>query len=145
MPQPNDLKSTIEYARKLHGHVGPYMVIGLKMGNAAKKALNTSDAESTHLKAEISVPLRPPASCLLDGIQVSTTCTVGNQRLQFKNAKTIQATFTSQKDAKTVKITLTKHFGEQLEQKKKQDKLDESFAWEIAELPDNQLFNVTSD
>jgi formylmethanofuran dehydrogenase subunit E len=80
---------------------------------------------------------------LLDGIQVSTTCTIGNQRLKIKNSKTIQATFRSQKDAKTVKITLTKHFSEQLEQKQKQDKLDEAFAWELAELPENQLFNIT--
>jgi formylmethanofuran dehydrogenase subunit E len=137
------LTSMIEYARKLHGHVGPYVVIGLRMGAAAKKALNLPDDESTLLTAEVSVPLHPPFSCLLDGVQVSTTCTVGNQRLQFKNAKTIQAIFSSQKDAKTVKITLTKQFRERLERKKKQDKLDEAFAWELAELPENQLFDIT--
>jgi formylmethanofuran dehydrogenase subunit E len=80
---------------------------------------------------------------LLDGIQVSTTCTIGNQRLKIKNSKTIQATFRSQKDAKMVKIKLTKHFREQLEQKQKQDTLNEAFAWELAELPENQLFNIT--
>ena len=42
--------------------------------------------------------------------------------------------------SKIVKITLTKHFGEMLDEKKKQDKLDEAYAWEIAELPENQLF-----
>jgi formylmethanofuran dehydrogenase subunit E len=138
-----DLKPMIECARKLHGHVGPYVVIGLRMGAAAKKALNIGDDESTLLTAEVSVPLHPPFSCLLDGVQVSTTCTVGNQRLQFKNAKTIQAIFSSQKDTKTVKITLAKRFREQLERKKKIDKLDESFAWRLAELPENQLFDIT--
>ena len=136
------LAPIIEYARKLHGHVGPYVVIGLRMGAAAKKALNIGDEESTLLAAEVSVPLRPPFSCLLDGVQVSTTCTVGNQRLQFKNARNVQAIFSSRKDARTVKITLAKQFREQLEQKKKQDKLDEAFAWQIAELPENQLFDV---
>jgi formylmethanofuran dehydrogenase subunit E len=113
------------------------------MGAAAKKALNVSDTECTLLTAEVAVPLHPPFSCLLDGIQVSTTCTIGNQRLQVKNSKTIQATFRSEKDAKAVKITLTQHLSEQLEQKQKQDKLDEAFAWELAELPENQLFNIT--
>jgi hypothetical protein len=42
-----------------------------------------------------------------------------------------------------VKITLTQNLSEQLEQKQKQDKLDEAFAWELAELPENQLFNIT--
>jgi len=138
----NDLKPIIEYARKLHGHLGPYVVIGVRMGTAAKKALKIGDEEAAHLTAEVSVPLHPPFSCLLDGVQVSTTCTVGNRRLQFKNAKNVKAVFSSQKAAKTVKITLTKQFREQLEQKKKQDKLDEAFAWEIAELPENQLFDV---
>ena len=117
MPEPNELTALIEYARKLHGHVGPFLVIGLKMGVAAKKALNISDAECALLRAEVAVPLHPPFSCLLDGIQVSTTCTIGNQRLKIKNSKTIQATFTKQKDAKTVKITLTQHLSEQLKQK----------------------------
>ena len=43
MTKPNELTATIEFARKLQGHVGPYLVIGLKMGAAAKKALNISD------------------------------------------------------------------------------------------------------
>ena len=137
------LAPIIEYARKLHGHVGPYVVIGLRMGVAAKKALNLPDEESMLLTTAISVPVRPPFSCLFDGVQVSTTCTVGNRRLQFKNAKNIQAVFSSQKDAKTVKITLTKQFREQLERKREQDKLDETFALELAKLPENQLFTIT--
>ena len=143
MPEPNELTALIEYARKLHGHVGPFLVIGLKMGAAAKKALNISDTECTLLTAEVAVPLHPPFSCLLDGIQVSTTCTIGNQRLQVKNSKTIQATFTRQKDAKKVKITLTQNLSEQLEQKQKQNQLTEELALEIADMPENQLFNIT--
>jgi len=135
------LTSMIEYARKLHGHVGPYVVIGLRMGYAAKKALNVSD-DAARLTTEISVPLHPPFSCLLDGIQVATTCTVGNRRLHFKNGKTVKAIFSDQKDAKTVKITLTRQFTDQLKQKKKQDKLDEAFACELAKLPENQLFDI---
>jgi formylmethanofuran dehydrogenase subunit E len=113
------------------------------MGVAAKKALSLPDEESTLLAAEVSVPLNPPFSCLLDGVQVSTTCTVGNRRLQFKNARNVEAIFSSQKDAKTVKITLTGQFREQLEQKRKQDKLDEAFAWKLAKVPENQLFVIT--
>ena len=127
----------------MHGHLGPFLVIGVRMGEAAIKTLKLSDEERHGLLANVKVPLHPPFSCLLDGIQVSTTCTIGNQRLQIKNSKTIQATFTRQKDAKKVKITLTQNLSEQLEQKQKQDKLDEAFAWELAELPENQLFNIT--
>ena len=133
----------IEYAGKLHGHIGPFLIIGLKMGIAAKKALGISDKEQIHLIAQVTVPLNPPFSCLLDGIQVSTTCTVGNQRLQIKNEKTIQATFQAENSSKKVKITLNQQFWEQLEQKRAQDKLDEASAWELAKIPENQLFRIT--
>ena len=63
------------------------LVIGLRMGAAAKKALNITDNEITHLRAEVALPLYPPFSCLLDGIQVSTTCTIGNQRLPVQKLK----------------------------------------------------------
>jgi formylmethanofuran dehydrogenase subunit E len=142
MPEPNELTSIIQFARKLHGHIGPYLVIGLKMGAAAKKALNIPDPENTHLNAKVAVSLHPPFSCLLDGIQVSTICTVGNQRLQFKDSKIIEAIFSMQKDAKTAKITLKPSFSRQLEQKMKEDKLDEAFAWELADLSENQLFDI---
>jgi formylmethanofuran dehydrogenase subunit E len=134
--------ATIEFACKLHGHVGPYLIIGLKMGAAAKKALNLSEIESTHLRTEVSVPLYPPFSCLLDGIQVSTTCTIGNQRLQIKNSKIIQATFKKENSSKIVKIKLAKLLSAQLDQRHKQNELDEAYAWELAELPESKLFNI---
>jgi formylmethanofuran dehydrogenase subunit E len=143
MSTPTDLTSTIEYARKIHGHVGPFLVIGLRMGIAAKQALGISDSEQTQLRAQVTVPLNLPFSCLLDGVQVSTTCTIGNQRLQFENVKTIQATFQSEKTSKKVKITLKQRFWEQLEQKRTQDRLDEEFAWELSKLPESQLFEIT--
>ncbi len=142
MPEPNELAATIEFARKLHGHVGPYLVIGLKMGIAAKKALNILDTESTHLRTEVAVPLYPPFSCLLDGLQVSTTCTIGNQRLQIKNTKTIQATFTKENSSKIVKIRLAKQFSKEIEQKHKQNRLDEVYALELAELAESKLFKI---
>ena len=141
---PTEQTAIIEFARQLHGHVGPYLVIGLKMGTTAKKVLNIHDNEIAQLRAEVTVPLYPPFSCLLDGIQVSTTCTVGNQHLQFKNSKTVQGTFIVEERGKIVKITINKKFREVLEEKKKEEKLNEAFAWELAEVPENQLFKITT-
>ncbi len=142
---PTEQQALIEFARQLHGHVGPYLVIGLRIGAAAKKTLKISDIELAHLRAEVSVPLYPPFSCLLDGIQVSTTCTIGNQRLQFKNSKTIQATFMIEEVGKTAKITLSTPFTKILDEKKIQDKLDEAYAWELSQLPEDQLFIIKTE
>jgi len=133
---------TIDFARKLHGHIGPYLIIGLKMGEAAKKAFGIKDEDLPYLRAEVVVLLHPPFSCLLDGIQVSTTCTIGNQRLQFNNGTIIRVTFTCEDSSKIVKIKLAKQFYEQLELRHIQDKLDEEYAWELVELSENQMFFI---
>ncbi|HUK84703.1 MAG TPA: FmdE family protein [Candidatus Acidoferrum sp.] len=85
MLEPDQLTATIDFARKLHGHVGPYLVVGLRVDASAKKALDISGSESALLRVEVAVSLYPPFSCLLDGIQVSTTCTIGNQKFSVKN------------------------------------------------------------
>ncbi len=53
---PTEQQAIIEFARQLHGHVGPYLVIGLKMGAAAKKALNISDTEAQILGQKFLCP-----------------------------------------------------------------------------------------
>lgn len=60
---------------ELHGHIGIYAIIGVKMGLRAREYFNiglddlqiTSDAGTT-----------PPFSCLNDGLQVSTGSTLGH-------------------------------------------------------------------
>ena len=47
-----DLSELIEFARKLHGHVGPYLVLGLKMGLAVKNALGINGQETAHQKLQ---------------------------------------------------------------------------------------------
>jgi formylmethanofuran dehydrogenase subunit E len=145
MTDPNEFTALIEFARKLHGHVGPYLVIGLKMGIAAKKAMNVSDEELALLRAEVEVPLYPPFSCLLDGVQVSTTCTIGNQRLIIQNTKSIQATFTKENSSTIVKIRLAKPLTEQLKRRHLQNLLDETYAWELAEMPETMLFEINHE
>ncbi len=143
MKESNEFTALIEFARKLHGHVGPYLVIGLKMGIAAKKAMNISDEELTSIRCEVAVPLYPPYSCLLDGVQVSTTSTIGNQRLTIKNSKSIQATFTKENSSRIFKIKLAKSLTEQLQQWHLQSRLDETHAIELAELPESRLFQIS--
>jgi formylmethanofuran dehydrogenase subunit E len=142
MRSQEELGLMIDNARKLHGHLGPFLVIGVRMGMIAKKALNVADDQCTSLEANVKVPLFPPFSCLLDGIQTSTTCTVGNQRLAIENSEEICVSFAKQNAAGTVKITLTPKIAEELKRKLSEDALTEEFALKIARLPENQVFNI---
>jgi pyrimidine-specific ribonucleoside hydrolase len=59
---------------ELHRHLGIYSLIGAKMGILARELLNASLDE---LKVESRAGLKPPFSCLNDGLQVSTGASLG--------------------------------------------------------------------
>jgi formylmethanofuran dehydrogenase subunit E len=142
MKNKEEFKVTMDNAQKLHGHLGPFLVLGVRMGMAAKKALNVSADQCSSLRASVKVPLFPPFSCLLDGIQASTSCTVGNQRLTMENSEEICVSFAKQNAAGTVKITLKPKIAEELKKRSAEDSLTEKYALEVARTPENQLFNV---
>lgn len=60
---------------ELHGHLGIYSLLGVKMGCLALELLPASDEPLTLLSYAGSTP---PLSCLNDGLQVSTGATLGH-------------------------------------------------------------------
>jgi formylmethanofuran dehydrogenase subunit E len=137
------LKLAIKEAEKFHGHLGPFLVLGVKMGETAKKILETVHEENGSLQLTVKVPLLTPFSCVLDGIQVTTQCTIGNQRLKIENSsKEISAIFQCAKTGKKLKITVNPKITEVLMKKLSEGFSNEELAWEIARTPENQLFIV---
>lgn len=71
---------------QFHGHLGPAVVAGARLGAAGRRA-----AEATgYFDVEVTVegPLeKPPQSCLLDGVQVSTGATLGKRSLHWVPAE----------------------------------------------------------
>ncbi|MEM2995291.1 MAG: formylmethanofuran dehydrogenase subunit E family protein [Candidatus Bathyarchaeia archaeon] len=138
-----DFTELIEKAVDLHGHLGPFVVIGVKMGEIAKRILNSANSGNDALQVTAEVPLSIPFSCVLDGIQIATQCTVGNQKLKIKNSqKDITAYFQSVKIGKTLKISVNPQVTETLMEKISKGSQNEKLAWEIAHTPENQLFIV---
>ena len=131
------LKSLIEDAEKLHGHLGPFLVIGVRMGMIAQKFLDKN------LHATVKTPFSTPFSCVIDGIQTATTCTVGNQRLKIENSKKeIVAYFKTPNPHKTLKITVNPQTVEELMGKLSEGVSNEELAWEIARKPEHELFRI---
>ena len=58
-----------------HTHLGPFLVVGLRMGGVVTRELG---AEPFTIRITARTGHRPPYSCLVDGLQWSTPCTVGN-------------------------------------------------------------------
>lgn len=79
----NNINDMIERGIKLHGHAGPYLNLGIKMGLMALEMLNVKGYFD--LSIEVELEYRTPISCLLDGLQISTGCTLGKGNIKFKD------------------------------------------------------------
>ncbi len=65
---------------RFHGHLGPFLVAGLRMGSLALRLLKHPGYHG--IRATVETGSDPPLSCLADGIQVASGCTVGKGNLK---------------------------------------------------------------
>ena len=87
---------------EFHGHGGPFMVVGLKMGLVALRSLDVLGWFG--LKCKVFLNWAPPFSCVIDGIQISTGCTMGKHNIVVVEQPGMMAEFTSEK--KLVRLQL---------------------------------------
>lgn len=139
----DDLVLEIRNAEKLHGHLGPFLVIGVRIGSLAKRILNTSTKESNELRVTAKLPFLTPFSCIIDGIQATTQCTVGNQKLKVENMQAqIIMHFEQQDSDKALKIRVNPEIVSELKTKYSKGASNEELAWEIAYMKESQLFII---
>jgi len=74
-PAAVQLEELLERGTEFHGHLGPFLVCGLRMGLLALRELDSWG--HFDLQAVVETGTTPPLSCLIDGIQVATGCTLG--------------------------------------------------------------------
>jgi formylmethanofuran dehydrogenase subunit E len=87
-------EEVIKKAIDFHGHLGPFLILGLKMGSYAREYIKPNDIHD--ISAEIRIePLKTPESCIIDGVQFTSGCTTGKCNLEIKkrDGKGIEATF----------------------------------------------------
>ncbi len=142
---PDEFKHILEKAAEFHGHLGPFLTIGVKMGLIGLNRIGIDRGEALTIVA--SLPYRVPFSCIIDGIQVSTNCTVGNQRLSLNDSPRIQAVFKRKKNGQKVIVALNQVTFEKLKSQLLQNALQDEevreLAWKVAEMPEGELFTVT--
>ncbi|MGC9529081.1 MAG: FmdE family protein [Candidatus Bipolaricaulaceae bacterium] len=74
-----DPRELLELGVRLHGHRGPLLACGVRMGLLALRLLGCSGFHG--IQAEVETGTTPPISCLVDGLQVATGCTAGKGNL----------------------------------------------------------------
>jgi len=143
LDQKSDLKSEIRNAENLHGHLGPFLVIGVRISILAKRILNIHSGEQNKLQVTVKLPLLTPFSCIIDGIQAATQCTVGNQKLKIENSQSqITVDFKLLNSDKILRIHVNPKVIQELKNKYSKNASNEELAWEIASIPENQLLII---
>jgi formylmethanofuran dehydrogenase subunit E len=140
------LRTQVKDAVELHGHLGPFLVIGVRMGRVAKQILNSENQGKGELHASVEVPLRTPFSCILDGVQSTTHCTIGNQRLKVrKSRRNVTARFQITEPDKTLTMVVNPEIIKDVTERISKGATNEALAEAIASMPENQLlkFNIT--
>ena len=126
------MSSVLKRAAEFHGHLGPYLVLGLKMGVLAKNTLN---ADPFEIRAEIHTEKITPRSCILDGIQFTSGCTLGKGNIDVMESDEIFGVF--YKDNSKIVIKVKKEILEKIE--KVSDM--EEYARILFEKRDEELFD----
>jgi formylmethanofuran dehydrogenase subunit E len=101
-----DLSKYPELARavEFHGHLGPYVVLGLKIGDFAIQELGSQKHFGT--KVEVFCTPEPPVSCVVDGLQYSTGCTLGKRNISLEDGPGITVNVTNTDTGRTLKIAV---------------------------------------
>lgn len=129
------LQDMIERGAEFHGHLGPFLVLGIRMGLLALKDLGSSGHKE--IDARVKTGTTPPISCLVDGIQISTGCTMGKGNIFTEDLGKAEATFSA--DGKTLSLRVKDQVMEEIKSGKYSSL--EDFAWEVSKRPDEDLFD----
>jgi formylmethanofuran dehydrogenase subunit E len=92
-PERADLGQLIERGTHLHGHLGPFLIAGIRMGLLALKLLESGGYFGIEARSESGTI--PPLSCLIDGVQIGTGCTLGKGNIQVTEERRPRVHFSS--------------------------------------------------
>jgi formylmethanofuran dehydrogenase subunit E len=132
------LNVIIKKAEEFHGHLGPFLVLGVRMGLVGVRELGAKEnAEKLHVTVMLKYSV--PFSCAIDGIQVATKCTIGNKKLRVKNSSGMAANFELNGEHVTVTVNPAT-FNKLLENVSKEELRE--LALLVASMPEEELFII---
>ena len=118
---------------RLHGHRGPFLACGIRMGLLALRLLGSSGYSGIEAVAETGST--PPVSCLVDGLQLGCGCTTGKGNLKVVEGGRAAATFSA--GERKVRIALREEVARRiLNGGAGEDQVDWVFS-----LPEEELFS----
>jgi formylmethanofuran dehydrogenase subunit E len=139
-----ELDIILRKAEEFHGHLGPFLVLGVRMGIIGVRELRAK-GNSEELRVTAMVKDSTPFSCVIDGIQVATKCTIGNKKLRLKSSSGIVAKFElSNREKVTVAVdpTAFDRLKKELLAEKVPSEEVRKLAQFVASMPEEELFII---
>jgi formylmethanofuran dehydrogenase subunit E len=132
------LQQLLESGVSFHGHLGPYLVLGLRMGREAVRKLRPKRLHE--MSVTVWTGNFPPQSCVVDGIQVASGCTFGKRNITVKKSNITKARF--RKGRRTITIAPTKKAVSILSRVSSHSKIRE-ISLALYRMPNRELLNIT--
>jgi formylmethanofuran dehydrogenase subunit E len=127
----------LEEASRFHTHLGPYLVVGLRMGRAVTDEFGD---EPFSYKIRAHTGRVPPYSCSVDGMQLATPCTTGNGCIEVTEDR--QMALEAVRDDSVLRVALRREVYDRIENECSEDDQDEFAMW-IWNMPDEELLDIT--
>ncbi len=107
----------LEKVARFHGHLGPSVVAGARLGMAGLRAVGAKGYFD--LDVACAGPFAgPPESCFLDGLQVATGATLGKRNLRTTDAEQIVLRLRNTRTGETAEVRPTEKLVELLKSAK---------------------------
>ena len=126
---------TVADLAKFHGHLGPNIVIGYRIGRYIG---DNFCGDPFRLKAKIFCSGTTPESCIADGVQLGAGCTVGKRNIDIIVSDSVKCEF----EADSKKITIVPKKVNLPPVDENYEQAIEKFAEELFEKDDSELFEV---
>lgn len=93
------MNETLDLIERFHGHLGPYVLLGYRMGLISNEKIGK---DPFCKNAVVFSGTKPPLSCIVDGIQLSSGCTLGKGNIKLVDNKEAMAEFSNNSDKKFI-------------------------------------------
>ncbi len=107
---------SLKEAKKFHGHLGPYLVLGILAGELAIKKLGCK--KHFGLTVKVRGATKKPKSCLVDGLQLSTGATYGKGNIHKFDGRKIKIEFCNSNNNKKFILRFRESLIQRLEETK---------------------------
>ena len=131
---------TAEELERFHGHLGPMVALGARMGEHAVVVHRMPTYFGMTVRVECGP--EPPATCILDGLQMAIGATMGKKNIQHIPADDLKVTITEDKSGRSVTYTVNSSTKDLLKRWEKEGADVEERGHRIFHMKAEDLFDV---